>query len=93
MKKRSTSSTLSEGTNGRTHQPLYELRLASEPLSSRELAVLLHHVRGKDCRLVLDVIKRVGKSLRVLRDKGIISGGRDRKRRYVWRQTRLKSLT
>lgn len=69
---------------------LRELRGASEPLSSRDLAVRFVTADGRDRydkRLLLDIIKRVGKSIGYLRNKGLVSGGRDAKGRYVWRAT------
>lgn len=69
---------------------LRELRGATEPLSSRDLAVRFVTAEGRnryDKRLILDIIKRVGKAVGTLRSKGLVSGNRDVKGRYVWRAT------
>jgi hypothetical protein len=67
---------------------LYEMRKAAEPLTSRDLAVKFITAEGRDRydkRLVLDVIKRVGKSLATLRNRGLVLGCRDSKGRFLWR--------
>lgn len=67
------------------------LREASEPLSSRDLAVRFVTADGRDRydkRLLLDIIKRVGKAIGTLRGKGLVSGRRDARGRYVWQVVR-----
>ena len=67
---------------------LNELREAKAPVSSRELAERIVAGEGKDAydkRLMVDIVKRVGKALKLLRERGVVSGGRDRMGRYVWR--------
>lgn len=52
---------------------LDELRKATEPLSSRDLAEKIIGLEGKDVhdrRLRNDMVKRVGKSLKLLREQG-----------------------
>ena len=69
---------------------LHELRRAVAPLSSRDLSVLLVTSEGRDRydkRLLLDIIKRVGKSLATLRNRGLVSSCRDSKGRFLWRAT------
>lgn len=64
------------------------LRKANEPLSSRDLAIRFVTADGRDRydkRLLLDVIKRVGKSISTLRGHGLVSGSRTSSGRYVWR--------
>jgi hypothetical protein len=67
---------------------LHVLRNAGEPLSSRDLAVRIVSSEGRDRydkRLILDLIKRVGKAIRTLRDRGLVTGCRDSRGRYLWR--------
>lgn len=69
---------------------LIALRNAHGPLSSRDLAVQIVTADGRDRydkRLILDLIKRVGKSLGTLRYRGLVSGCRDSQRRFVWQLT------
>ena len=67
---------------------LHELRRSPDPLSSRDLAIKFVVADGRDRydkRLLLDIIKRVGKGIRGLRNRGLVVGGRDPKGRHVWR--------
>jgi len=70
------------------HYLLGELTKAGAPLSSRELAERIVTVEGKDRfdrRLMCDIVKRVGKALKLLRERGAVRGGKDSKTdRYVW---------
>ena len=69
-------------------QLLHILRMSRAPMTSREIAAQMVAQEGRDTfdrRLVLDVIKRSGKTLGILRRRGQVSGGRDEKGRYVWR--------
>lgn len=53
---------------------LDELRKADGPISSRDLAEKIIKLEGKDCcdrRLCNDMVKRVGKSLKLLRQQGL----------------------
>jgi hypothetical protein len=58
-----------------------ELRNASEPVSARDLAEKIIGLEGKDSRdrtLRNDMVKRVGKSLKLLRQQGVaVSEGRN----------------
>jgi hypothetical protein len=58
-----------------------ELRNASSPLSARDLAEKIIGLEGKDARdrtLRNDMVKRVGKSLKLLRQQGVaVSRGRN----------------
>ena len=54
---------------------LNKLRKAHQPLSSRELAERIVAAESKDRfdkRLVCDIVKRVGKALRMLAGRGVI---------------------
>ena len=67
---------------------LYALRKASDPMSSRDLAVSIITSEGKDRydrRTILDVIKRVSRAIQTLRGRGIVIGTRDKRGKYVWR--------
>ena len=66
---------------------LQVLRSASEPLSSRDVAVRIVTAEGRDRydrRAILDVIKRVSKALATLRYRGIVLSKREPKGRFVW---------
>jgi hypothetical protein len=67
---------------------LSELRKADGPLSSRDLAERICGAEGRDVRdkrMVCDVVKRVGKALRMLKAGKIVDGGKDAAGRYVWK--------
>lgn len=69
---------------------LDELRQASAPVTSRELAgkiVRLENKDGRDRRLMHDIVKRVGKSLELLRRQNIVLCEREPIRGYVWKLT------
>lgn len=74
------------------HYLLGELAKTGAPLSSRELAERIVTVEGKDRfdrRLMCDIVKRVGKALKLLRERGSVRGGKDHKTgRYVWAAVR-----
>ena len=76
------------------HYLLGELAKAGAPLSSRELAERIVTVEGKDRfdrRLMCDIVKRVGKALKLLRERGAVRGGKDQKTgRYLWNATVAK---
>lgn len=66
---------------------LRELR-GGEALSSRDLAERICSAEGKDIhdkRMICDVTRRVSKALRLLRDRGVVVGEKDKGRRFVWR--------
>lgn len=71
---------------------LGELQKTNSALSSRELAERIVTVEGKDRydkRLMCDIVKRVSKALKLLRERGSVTGGKDRETgRYVWRLKR-----
>lgn len=65
---------------------LDELRKATAPLSSRDLAEKIIGLEGKDCRdrrLRNDMVKRVGKSLKLLRAQGLAKSSRQASG-FVW---------
>lgn len=67
---------------------LRELRQSERPLSSRDLAERICAAENRDIRdkrMICDVVKRVGKALRVLKASGAIEGGKDAAGRYVWK--------
>jgi hypothetical protein len=70
------------------HYLLGELAKSNAPLSSRELAERIVTIEGKDRfdkRLMCDIVKRVGKALKLLRERGSVRGGKDHATgRYVW---------
>ena len=59
------------------------------PSTSRELAERIIEIEGKDCRdrrLMNDIVKRIGKALRQMRDTGIVARTAEKVRgEYVWR--------
>lgn len=66
---------------------LRELR-KGDPLSSRDLAERICSEEGKDIRdqrMVMDVVRRVSKAVRLLQDRKVVSGTKDRMGRYAWR--------
>jgi hypothetical protein len=74
---------------------LHELRRAVSPLSSRDLSVLLVTSEGRDRydkRLLLDIVKRVGKCLGTLRKRGLVMSCRDSKGRFLWRSVAAPKL-
>lgn len=67
---------------------LAELRKATEPLSSRELACRVCQCEGKDSkdrRLLTDVTRRVGCALRKMRAAKMVNGHRDKSGAAVWK--------
>lgn len=70
------------------HYLLTELAKANAPQSSRDLAERIVTMEGKDRfdrRLMCDIVRRVGKALKLLRERGSVRGGKDHKTgRYVW---------
>ena len=72
---------------------LDELRKAGAPISSRDLAEKIITLDGKDARdrrLRNDMVKRVGKSLKLLRSQGLAMSGRDEAGRFAWRLAAAK---
>lgn len=64
------------------------MRNEGRPLSSRDLAVLIATADGRDRydrRLLLDVIKRVGKAMATLRKRGLVLGSRSNAGVFEWR--------
>ena len=72
---------------------LDELRKAGAPISSRDLAEKIITLDGKDARdrrLRNDMVKRVGKSLKLLRSQRLAMSGRDEAGRFAWRLAAAK---
>ncbi|MCC6947343.1 MAG: hypothetical protein IT539_06180 [Bradyrhizobiaceae bacterium] len=70
-----------------TRAILDELRGASGPLTSREIAQAIVALGGHDARdrkYVSDLTRRVGKALRQQRDEGIVRSGVDNKGNVMW---------
>lgn len=66
---------------------LGELRKATGPLSSRQLACIVCQIEGKDGRdrrLLTDVTRRVGCALRKMRAAKMVAGERDKTGAAVW---------
>jgi hypothetical protein len=66
---------------------LDELRKATEPISARDLAEKIITLEGKDPRdrrLRNDMVKRIGKSLKLLREQGAAHSRRDGLGHFVW---------
>lgn len=69
-------------------QLLFVLKKADGPQTSRDLAVSLITTEGRDRfdrRLLLDIIKRVGKAMATLRKRGIVIGSRAATGRFEWK--------
>lgn len=65
-----------------------ELRKAKGPITSRSIAEKIARAEGKDPRdrkLMVDMVKRVGKSLKLLRAQGVADSRRDKAEHFVWR--------
>jgi hypothetical protein len=72
---------------------LDELRKADVPVGSRDLAERIIKLEGKDCqdrRLRNDMVKRVGKSLKLLRAQSLAVSFRDRSGQFVWQRAGRK---
>lgn len=70
-----------------TRSILDELRGATGPLTSREIAQAVVALSGQDARdrkHVSDLTRRVGKSLRTLRDENNVRSGLDAKGNVMW---------
>lgn len=66
---------------------LRELRKGA-PLTSRDLAERICCEEGKDLRdlrMVMEVTRRVSKAVRLLQERRVVTGEKDRKRQWVWR--------
>ena len=66
---------------------MLELRHASGPMRSRELAQNVLASTGddiRDRRAVSDLTRRVSKCLRVQREKGVVIGKQDESRNIQW---------
>lgn len=67
---------------------LDKLRKAGAPISSLDLAEKIIRLEGKDARdrrLRNDMVKRVGKSLKLLRSKRLAVSVRNEAGRFAWR--------
>lgn len=65
-----------------------ELRKATGPVTSRDLAERIIALEGKDARdrvLRNDIVKRVGKSLKLLRHQGVARSERDTTGWMIWK--------
>jgi hypothetical protein len=70
-----------------TRAILDELRGATGPLTSREIAQAVVALSGQDARdrkHVSDLTRRVGKALRALRDENNVRSGLDAKGNVMW---------
>jgi len=70
-----------------TRAVLDELRGATGPLTSREIAQAVVALGGQDARdrkYVSDLTRRVGKALRALRDDNLVRSGTDHKGNVMW---------
>ena len=68
-----------------------ELREAKGPISSRGIAEKIIGIEGKDAAdrgLRNDMVKRVGKSLKLLRHQGISRSSRNHLGQFVWEMAR-----
>jgi len=75
---------------------LDELRKAAGPVSSRDLAEKIITLEGKDAcdrRLRNDMVKRVGKSLKLLRSQRLAMSVRDHAGRFAWQSASVKIQT
>lgn len=71
---------------------LDELRKAAEPITARDLAEKIIKLEGKDPRdrrLRNDMVKRIGKSLKLLRAQGFAASKRDGLNGFVWERLGL----
>jgi hypothetical protein len=72
-----------------------ELRKADGPVSSRDMAEKIAKLEGKDPRdrrLRNDMVKRVGKSFKLLRQQGVAESFHDGHGQFVWRLTRREAV-
>lgn len=63
------------------------LRKADKPLTFRQMAETIIQLEGndpQDRRLSIDMIKRVGKSLKLLSEQGLASRARDAPGSFAW---------
>lgn len=70
-----------------TRAILDEMRGATGPLTSREIAQAIVALSGHDARdrkYVTDLTRRVGKALRALRDENLVRSGTDTKGNIMW---------
>lgn len=70
-----------------TRAILDELRGATGPLTSREIAQAIVALSGQDARdrrYVSDLTRRAGKALRALRDENVVRSGTDAKGNVMW---------
>lgn len=66
-----------------------ELRTATGPLSSRDIAREIVAMRGEDARdrkYLADLTRRVSKALRQMRESGEVSSAQDAKGNVLWRR-------
>lgn len=73
---------------------LNELREAKGPISSRDIAEKIIGLEGKDCadrQLRNDMVKRVGKSLKLLRTQHLTRSFRNDLGQFVWVLTRERA--
>ena len=64
-----------------------ELRVATEPVSSRDIAREIVAMRGEDARdrkYLADLTKRVSKALRAMREEGTVRSVTDAKGNLLW---------
>ena len=74
-----------------TRAILGELRLASEPLSTRDIARAVITLRGDDPRdraMLTGIVRRASKALRVLKIEGAAKGAPDKSGNMFWTASR-----
>lgn len=70
-----------------TRSILDELRAATGPMGSREIAQAIVAIDGKDARdrkLITDVTRRASKALRILKEAGDVRSSVDQKGNLLW---------
>lgn len=83
------------GRGALTRAILDELRAATGPLGSRDIAQAILVVNEEDPRerrLLTEHTRRVSKALRVLKDEGLVSGAKDTRGGVVWARSKNQNL-
>lgn len=77
-----------------TRAILDELRTATGPLSSRDIAraiLSVNEMDPRDRKLMTEHTRRVSKALRVLKDEGLVKAAQDARGSMVWSANRPKT--